>query len=221
MVHSNLGQAFVIGNGPSLAHTPLERLIGETTFAMNRIHLIYPMTIWRPTYYFCLDYTGPTWADDIVANAEEAKHSFVRADRASEVELRRHGFEWPSRISYFWHCRAHLGCNWQSAHRPETWHLPEVCPYGSTLNATVQCAVLMGYGPIYLLGCDLGYPGHFHPEYGGHDDFPIEERDRTLQHMHGIMERSSPVRLYNATLGGSLEEHERIDLEEILHDGRV
>lgn len=52
------GQAcVVIGNGPSLKAEDLTRLheLGIPTFACNRIHLIFPQTPWRPTYYFISD----------------------------------------------------------------------------------------------------------------------------------------------------------------------
>jgi len=61
----------------------------------------------------------------------------------------------------------------------------------------------------------LGWPAHFDPSYGGYDDFPPETRDDTLRHMHSLAEQCSPVKIYNATLGGALEEHERVDFKEL------
>ena len=216
-------RAFVIGNGPSLRDTPLDRLVGEVTFAMNRINLLYDKTEWRPAYYLALDWTGPQMLEDTLENIGAAKHSFVRADRANDIELRRSELDWPPRVSYFWPCRRHAGMNFESNRRPSDWHLPCVCAYGSTLGAAIQLAVLMGYGPLYLLGCDLGFTpigdgpdtNHFHPAYMGHDDFSLGTRDATLRHMHSLAEKSSPVKIYNASMGGILEEHERVDLEDI------
>lgn len=221
-------RAFVIGNGPSLRDTPLDKLQGEVTFAMNRINLRYPHVEWRPTYYLAFDWTGPHMLEDTLINVEAAEHSFIRADRANEVELARRGFEWPPRVSYLWSCRSHVACNVDSTNRPIGWHLPNVCAYGSTLNVAVQMAAMMGHNPIILLGCDLGFrsfvagepdPNHFDPDYIGWDDFPIETRDATLLHMHGVMERETRALgflVLNATVGGALEVHRRVDLVEVL-----
>jgi len=57
-------RAFVVGNGHSLKEMDLDLLIGEVTFAMNRIDLIYEPapdygirgTAWRPTYYLFIEW---------------------------------------------------------------------------------------------------------------------------------------------------------------------
>ena len=42
-------RCFVIGNGPSLKVSDLERIKNEDCFAANRIFKIFPNTTWRPT----------------------------------------------------------------------------------------------------------------------------------------------------------------------------
>lgn len=65
-------QAFLIGNGPSLSRTPLHKLTGEVTIAMNNIHRIYPETEWRPEYYVSVQSPEPkadpskAWIDECV-----------------------------------------------------------------------------------------------------------------------------------------------------------
>lgn len=59
-------RAFVVGNGPSLKDMCLDKLVGEVTFAMNRIDLLYGPapdygirgTVWRPTYYVFIEWLG-------------------------------------------------------------------------------------------------------------------------------------------------------------------
>jgi hypothetical protein len=203
-------RAFIIGNGPSLKEQPLDSLLNETTFAMNRINLLYDFTTWRPTYYFAFDFTGPDMLNDMAVNVEVAKHSFIRADRANELELLRHKtFEYPSRITYIWHCREHLGLEYDESdpvhfgRLPKDWHLPQLCAFGSTLNVAMQVAVVMGYNPLYLLGCDLGFknfeagepdPNHFDSSYIGYDDFAWDGRDATLRYMHKMIKFATSSR---------------------------
>jgi hypothetical protein len=48
-------RAFIIGTGPSLRVSDLDRLKGEVTFACNKIYLAFDETDWRPTYYSVYD----------------------------------------------------------------------------------------------------------------------------------------------------------------------
>jgi hypothetical protein len=62
MIHSTLStsleskyegeRAFIIGNGPSLNQTPLEKLDSEYTFGVNKINKMYSNTTWRPSFFF-------------------------------------------------------------------------------------------------------------------------------------------------------------------------
>ena len=233
-------RAFILGNGPSLATTPLDSLRGETTFAMNRIHLLYPKVEWRPTYYLAFDYTGISgdqMKEDLLINIKEAKHSFIRADKANYVESKLARFEWPPSITYFWPQCSHVGLNIASAHRdqlafarlPHAWHMPRVCGFGGTMHITVQVAVSMGYDELYLLGCDLGFkpfkkdepdPNHFDPNYIGYDDFPWDERDETLLYVHKLIEQETrrlKVRVVNLSESAGLGHiHDRSSLEKVL-----
>lgn len=115
----------------------------------------------------------------------------------------------------------------------EGWHDIEnglLCKYGSGLNCMLQQAVIEGYNPIYLLGCDLGFkgvaltgaddPDHFSPDYNRrvregyralmdnetHIDFHTHARDWT---------EANGFKIYNATPGGELEVYERVDYESL------
>jgi hypothetical protein len=48
-------RAFVIGMGPSLQVSDLDKLKSEITFACNKVYLAFEQTDWRPTYYTVLD----------------------------------------------------------------------------------------------------------------------------------------------------------------------
>lgn len=219
--------AIILGNGPSLADTPWDLLRGQATFACNRINLVYEWTDWRPTYYFAFDWTGSYMLDDTLMNVKFAEQSFIRADRALEIE-RCFNFEYPSTRTYFRSCIEHVECNYQSAHRPESWHFPKICGYGSTLHIMTQVAAKLGYDSLCYIGCDLGFvsfeegepdPNHFHPDYIGVDEFPLETRDETLLHMHGLIEnelKSRDIKCFNAGPTSILRVHEVISLTEFV-----
>lgn len=48
-------RCFVLGNGPSLRISDLDKLKGEITIASNKIYLAFDQTEWRPTYYTVID----------------------------------------------------------------------------------------------------------------------------------------------------------------------
>ena len=45
----------IVANGPSITPEVLDSLTGVTTFACNKINLIFDKTSWRPDYHFCDD----------------------------------------------------------------------------------------------------------------------------------------------------------------------
>jgi len=48
-------RAFIIGTGPSLCLTDIDKLKDEVTFGCNKIYLSFNETTWRPTYYSVID----------------------------------------------------------------------------------------------------------------------------------------------------------------------
>jgi hypothetical protein len=48
-------RCFILGNGPSLAHTDLGLLRGEATFGMNRVYLLFPALGHQTTYYVAVN----------------------------------------------------------------------------------------------------------------------------------------------------------------------
>ena len=48
-------RCFIIGNGPSLTPSDLDKIKNEVSFAANRIYYMFDKTEWRPTFYMCCD----------------------------------------------------------------------------------------------------------------------------------------------------------------------
>ena len=156
-------RAFIVGNGPSLAFTDLDKLNQEISLGSNGVALVFEKTKWRPTIYSCID-------------------SAVLVDRMEEInglilELTESQFYFPKQV-------------WNDSNPPEilkveeiiyqrknttffdtiphqitnnafTSFSPELEKYlvtGTTVTVTlIQLAVLMGCNPIYLVGCDSHY----------------------------------------------------------------
>ncbi len=228
-------RAFILGNGPSLKDAPFDRLNGEVTFAMNSVRLLWGTgkvnPKWHPTYFLMFDYTGKGWESDLSVGIARAKHSFIRRDRLESVPWEHLDFEWPPKVIVLATCADHIATDIQTnpKRNPAAWHLPQLCAYAGTMNPALQIAAMMGYNPIYLLGCDLGYTGermgefpdsnHFDPNYLTYSDHDMSGRDATLIQMHVIAKQETGalgIDVYNATPGGLLEVYPRVELGSIL-----
>lgn len=236
-------RAFLIGNGPSLRNTPLDLLLDEVTFAMNKIHLIYPQTDWRPSYYLFFEAYGDgdprkldedpnvgDWMNYVIPyHVEDGERCLIR-DGYQEAISRKTNGKYLDNVRWVPGTCEHLGQDINGAYVPRAWHLPTICKYGGTMNVALHIAFMMGYDPVYLVGCDLGFkpippgakadPNHFHPRYWTWDDHPLEDRDATLVQMHKVARRQYEGmgrKIYNATMGGELEVYERVDLMEVLN----
>ena len=215
---------WIIGSGSSLNDTPLELLKGEVTWGMNRIHLMYDRVDWRPTFYFMVDFNQQNppnyWHDCIRAHWDTPKFlwSGFRDGHKWFPDLEPIG-DVPN-TTWIERCPDHhyyMGDN--VVRRAESWHLPDICTAFSGLGAMMQLAVLHGANSLYLLGCDL-----YGPDYGKNHmvtAYSGDLRDRSaldninMVQMHEVAARSSPVPIYNATVGGYLEVHERVDMRKL------
>lgn len=87
-------------------------------------------------------------------------------------------------------CKHHYYASDNYMKRADSWHFPEICT-SNAIGVLLQLAVQDGATEIYLVG-------------------DIEE------HAYRVAKRSCPIPIYNATIGGSLEVHKRVDFYEIL-----
>jgi hypothetical protein len=223
---------FVIGNGPSLKHTPLDRIAGEKSVGLNRCHLIYPFTKWRPTHYVKTDHNPhlvSIWEEETMLQVNTVPVCYLW-DKFRDGLPRNHpnyetlprGIGDHANVTWVPRCEHHEHPYYgRSDRRALTWHLPTICTAYSGIGPAIQIAVLEGATEIYLLGCDLGYgkekgQDHFSPEYSK-DTRELGEFDTlSVIEAHKVAKTSSPVPIYNATIGGSLDVYERIELCQLL-----
>ena len=212
-------RAFIVGNGPSLQYTNLDRLVGEVSYGMQRIHLIYPKTIWRPNYWVCADRDPDTdgrWLQDALFHLQQGYPCYFRPHWIDDLPHDTN--------AVFMDMCAHWDAGVGDPRTPTEWHLPVVCRYGGSMAAALQLAALQGYNPLYVVGADLGLTedpttNHFDPEYGRR--LPAEEVGRDnqmLRNMHTMAHRSASamgVGIYNASTGGQLDEYPRVEFDKL------
>lgn len=224
-------RAFIVGNGPSLDAETLDKLKGEVCFGVNRINTMYDKTDWRPTHYvrsegmeLVRDPDPELWAEDALYHLNDPNIT-TWMNPYFRIQLGKIGMErkWVNAI-WIGVCTHYL-THYDKDDCPVTWHLPMLCGFGSSVNVAIQIAVTLGYGPLYLVGCDLGYkdgqPSHCTEDYEkGYEDMlrPARYANMDTLMAHIIAKRSSPVPIYNCTKGGYLEAYERMSLDEALGD---
>jgi hypothetical protein len=221
----HLGErCFIIGNGPSLKITDLEKLKNEATFASNKIFLAFEETSWRPMYYCSTDIKM------IIENAKiiehlEAEEKFIAI---SLINLKR--IQGVLHFPFF--------------NKPFYPHYPEfssdissVIFEGFTVTyAAIQLAAYMGFREIYLLGVDFNYPQSVNArgevvlsdtkayftekymekkEFGKDYYFPNLERSLLAYKKAKEYADYHGIKIYNATRGGKLEVFPRVDFDSI------
>ena len=204
-----MSRIFLIGNGKSLLNTPLDLLNNEDTMALNAIDLIYDKTDWRPTMYFCMD----------VNPNDRHRWDAIRSNLSCRKLFLYDGFKHKfsgENIEWIPRCKKHHPFPVYSRNALQEWHLPTICTAHGSMSPMMQLAVQMGYDEIYLVGIDLftSKKCHFDERYPAY--WVWEERNKIENHIHNVAKKSSPVPIYNATIGGNLEVHPRVDIFEIL-----
>lgn len=224
-------KAFVLGNGPSLRVSDLDRLSGQITFACNNIFVAFTDTTWRPTYY-AVYHPAEEWSCDL---------NRVDCTKFLPVGECRKGR--PLRNAVYFRNR----------HR---WFYPEPPGFstdmargiywgGTVTYILLQLAYHMGIRKVYLLGVDHDYgtgapvtkeegatpvwTWNFHPNYyrAGTDfnnpslfpDMAYHLACWTLAYQSARKAfESAGGRIYNATRGGKLDVFPRVDFDSIILD---
>lgn len=214
-------RCFIIGNGPSLQASDLDKLKDEYTFAFNRIYYIFDQTDWRPTFYCTQDNKIATSsAADIMANI---KTPYLFAP----INLK--WYEGAELESDYFFCPRFAG-----EEVPEfSEDIPHFIGAGNTVAyAAMQLAVYMGFSEIYLLGVDHSFQtyqdkdGNIITDPNARDYFSDkynQDKDQlfipkldvsTLSYMAAqAYAEQHPVTIYNATRGGKLEVFPRVDFD--------
>ena len=233
-------QVFMIGNGPSLKVTPLDKIQYEYSFAMNRISLIYDKVLWRPSFYICttLNISRKEWRKDILESISLGIPCFVW-DKLEE-------FIKPYHFKNVHYIKCTHGDN-ITDQCPDDWWSHDiskrVCKFGTSMLPALQIASYMGFNPIYLVGCDLGFQtegseannnaplkhshhqknvdlNHFDPKYGT-PGCPAKVLNINMKAAHELAFRTAArngTKIFNATNGGQLNIYPRVDFTKLKSD---
>ena len=224
-------RVFMIGNGPSLDPADLDQIKDEDSIAMNRIAMIYPKTLWRPSYYVfssdnCRHYVwGGAWSRSIHEAAWEPKTQPLIWERYREEIEARSGVL-PSWTVFLDSITEH------GAGREESFSKNadvSIDKSGTTMNVALQLAFYMEYDEVYLLGCDsnwetatntpgTGDPNHFDADYHASiADGPAEfVRMNDTHKVARIAFDEAGRTIMNLTKGSALTAYETGTLEEVV-----
>jgi hypothetical protein len=165
-------RVFLVGNGPSLLDTPLEQLSSEYTIAMTGIHNIYSETNWRPSFYMFLKSSfNKVDLESVMANVEldipcfiKSSHDYYFPDQTNihyldTIPLKT---EEPEANLDFHEMSVDEVSNADIEMLSEIWStdLTEDIYRYHAMYPALQLAQYMGFDPIYLVGCDLGFRYH-------------------------------------------------------------
>ena len=153
---------FVIGNGPSLNKTQLNLLANEYTFGVNRIYLLYDKITWKPTFYTIIDRR-------VIADIAKEVNGLTGSTFFFDEKFRgllREGED----VYYF-------GSTLKGTSIEDQYFsynaLKGVRHSNTVVGYAIQIAYYMGFDPIYLIGCDLGYKVNNSVKQEGDDKFNI------------------------------------------------
>lgn len=225
--------AFIIGNGPSLQVTDLEKLYekGVFCFASNRINVIFPETQWRPNCYSAID-------PDIYRNGNQTIHNTLceNLDMYVVTEQIFSGFSAEFQVS--------KKCMW-FAMKPISYY-SRVKEFSTNAMAylmngfsvtylSMQLAYYMGFKNVYLLGVDCDYARVLDKkgnvvQSGDKKSYFSEKYDSTNKNSaftEGMIQAYECARnfaektngafsIYNASRGGKLKVFENVSFDDVI-----
>jgi hypothetical protein len=218
------GRVWMIGNGLSLSCTPLEKLVGEKTFAMNAISLMYPKTPWRPSFYFCIS------SNVVAAHRLALFRATVDAGIPSFLSATWRNTVFQDAEHIYWLHSLIKGVKEETVWSKDVSRLLGRCH--TSMYGAMQIASYLGFDELYLLGCDMGWKplwtderdeNHFDVGYsiGAKlmSDVDAKKIDDGMLEAHANAKEATDalgIKVFNATLGGELEIYPRVSMDEIL-----
>lgn len=225
-------RCFIVGNGPSLTVSDLDKLAGEDCFACNRIYGLYDRTVWHPRYYCMQDVRVMDAILKSDGDFEKAAGNSEYVFLPYKARKKFHAFTEKNLIFFY---KRYKSLYTKDGTYPEGF-MPfsgeAASGFSDGLSITygmMQLAVYMGYKEIYLIGVDHNYQmkngivdasksyaegikpldmAKLFPPNFFINEISFRDAKRYCE-KHGIM-------IKNVTRGGKLEIFERAQLEDVL-----
>lgn len=216
--------AILIGNGPSLDSVDLSLFKNCITFAVNRIHLLYDSTDWRPTYFVIEDFDEENWskmASEAYWHSQQGYECWYREDIRDENPH----LTWSDNVHFFPKCEPpHPRDNEKGfGDDRRRWHLPEICVVGGSGMVSIQLAILKGYNPLYLVGHDgnykLGQGSNFEGyKPGGYGkEWYVQQRNRLMGQAHDACWhwcQEHDIEIYQTNPNSAFPQYPTVDINE-------
>lgn len=214
-------RCFIIGNGPSLKPSDLDRITDEDCFGTNEIHRIFNQTRWRPRYYVVIDRYSKSTPEQI------------RDLKCEMVFLSDYYCRFNPVLRKDFIC-LHQHYNWNEKRYLFSSDISKAIVSSPTVSyAAMQIAAYLGYKEIYLLGFDHNYSFEFAPDgsiiktdkrdtHFFKDDVPediiadVLGMTRSYESFKRYADNNGIV-VRNATRGGKLEIFDRVDFDSLFH----
>ena len=222
-------RCFIVGNGPSLRVSDLDKLKKSITMGCNNIFQVYDQTKWRPTYYFEIDielskqlFYNKKFVEYVCSNCKAVftgiwanLYQYRNDSMISNLFFFSKRFVWNDKPEF-----SHdVSCGVYEGH--------------TVVYDMLQFAAYMGFREIYLIGVDQNYVTYEkddgslttsnenkrnHAEFM--DDtvssiFPKVDKMRNAFLAARIYAEANGIKIYNATRGGKLEIFERVDFDSL------
>jgi hypothetical protein len=220
-----VAKIFLVGNGASLKQTNLDLLIDKPSMAVNKIHLFYKKTKWRPTHYVKVDYSvfdpkhPDDWREEILQHVTGGETCLLWDAFHSGADKNDGNYEWiPDgigdwrNVTYIPRCEHHYYLTGE-------WH--DYCTGLNSIVTMANWAYLLGFTEIVLVGCDGKFTDpkkdHMVASYYKKVDGEYVKRNNDLiQKAHDLLAAKCPIPIWDATVGGHLTQHRKVILEELV-----
>jgi hypothetical protein len=213
------GPLLIVCNGPSLRQTPLDEFQNIQSIGLNKIHLIFNKTTWRPNLILCMNrHVVSDWQDNFLNSgiptglAWQARYNLRRENR--------------SRFTYY------LNQYWGHFGKDITSGL-DAC--ATVTYSALQFAYHAKANPVIIVGLDHKFTtqgtanklvksqvadaNHFDPRYFGPGkkwNLPdLQASEKVFEIAREEFEKDDR-KIYNATIDSNLDVFEKISLEQAI-----
>jgi hypothetical protein len=206
-------RCFIIGNGPSLKNTDLEKLRSEATIGMNRFYLAFPDLGFPTSYYLSVN--------DLVVEQCAADIQALKMPRFVSWRSRR-WLQPDTDLNFLY--TTYTGKKFARDASGRLWE-------GATVTyVAMQLAYHLGFSTVILIGVDHNFatkgkpnttvvsegddPNHFHPGYFGKGfrwQLPDLDTSEVAYQVARQAYEQDGRKLIDATVGGMLRVFPRVD----------